>query len=51
MKYKLRTYTRTFGMTKICSTIVTIQRAHHIIAMSIKNHWKIQGQSLWHPDH
>ena len=28
-----------------------IWRAHHIIAMSIKNHWKIQGRSLWHPNH
>ena len=26
-------YTRTFGMTKVCSTIATIQKAHHIIAM------------------
>ena len=42
---------RTFGMTKTCSTTAIILRAHHIIAMSIKNHWKIQGRSLWHPDH
>ena len=25
-------------------------RAHHIIAMSIKNHFQIQGRSLWHRD-
>ena len=47
----LRMYKRTFGMTKTCSKTVIIQRAHHIIAMSIKNHWKIQGRSLWHPNH
>ena len=29
-------YTRTFGMTKTCSTTAIIRRAHHIIAMSIK---------------
>ena len=29
-------YIRTFGMTKTCSTTVIIQRAHHIIAMSIR---------------
>ena len=40
-----------FGMTKTCLMIAIIRRAHHIIAMPIKNHWKIQGRSLWHPDH
>ena len=50
-KWKPRTYTRTFGMTKTCSIIATIRKTHHIIVMSIKNHWKIQGRSLWCPDH
>ena len=35
-KIEIEMYTRTFGMTKTCSIIVTIWRAHHIIAMSIK---------------
>ena len=40
-----------FGMTKTYSIIAIIRRAHHINAMSIKHHWKIQGPSLWHPNH
>ena len=38
-----------FGTTKTCSTIATIRRAHHIIAMPIKNHWKIQGRNCGIP--
>ena len=33
---ELRTYIRTFGMTKTCSTTAIIRRAQHIIAMSIR---------------
>ena len=36
MRSKQKMYTRTFGMTKTCLTIATIQRTHHIIAMLIR---------------
>ena len=36
MRSKQKMYTRTFGMTKTCSIIATIQRAHHIIAILIR---------------
>ena len=36
MRSKRKMYTKTFGMTKTCSIIVTIQKTHHTIAMLIK---------------
>ena len=50
-KLKLRMYTMTFGMTRTCSTTAIIQRAHHVIAMSIRKSLENSRTKLWHPDH